>query len=89
MTEQNTESIQLIEVTLHPKKEPRVSAIAQASVQPTQTLIPVSSIANLKKLNNAEYEVFIKQGCLPQTHFAVGQITATFPAKALEILNQR
>lgn len=91
MTEENhnSETIQLIEVTLHPQKNPRVSAVVQASHQPTKTLLPVSSIANLKELHKSEYEVFVKQGCLPQAHFTVGQITATFPANALTVLNQR
>jgi len=85
MTDIKTESIQLIGVTLHQVKDPRIST----PVQSTQTLLPVSSIANIKQTHNVEYEVFVKQGCLPQAHFQVGRITATFPAKALSVLNQR
>ena len=89
MTDQNIETMQVIEVTLHPQKEPRLSALAQVSLQPILTLLPISSIANFKKIQNADYEIFIKQGCLPHSHFAIGQITATFPSNALSVLNQR
>lgn len=83
----NFEVIQLIKVTLHPQNDPRYTALTKP--QPAETLLPISSISNIKKIHNAEYEIYVKQGCLPQTHFAVGQITATFPEKVLLVLNQR
>ena len=89
MADESIEVIQLIKVILHPKIDPRVSVLAQASIQPVETLLPISSIANIKQEQNSTYQIFVKQGCLPQAYFEVGKITATLFVKNLSVLNQQ